>query len=351
MVNEEKTVKSIIRLLALFFLSSGIFAADNILNVYAWPGIFPDFIIQKFEKETGIKVNFSTFDSNEAMYAKLRATKNAGYDLIEPSSYYVDRMRRQNMLEKLDKSKLSNFRNLNPEFLNQPYDPKSEYSAPFIWGITGIFINTDYYAKNSVKRWSDLWDTKYKDQLMFLNDAREVFSVGLRVAGYSDNDNNPEHIKNAYYKLKALMPNIKLFNSDAVISIYIDEDATLGMAWNGDLFKAKKENPKLDFIYPEDGFVIWVDNIAMPKNPPHRENAYKFLNFILRADIAEEIALDNNYPTANLAGQKRLPAEIRNSPIVYPSHEVLRRGQFQQDIGDNALALYEKYWEELKMNG
>ncbi len=332
-------------------IATPVFADDNILNIYAWSGVIPDFIIQRFEKETGIKVNFSTYDSNEAMYAKLRAAKNAGYDLIEPSTYYIDRMRRQGMLEKLDKSKLPNFKNLNPEFLNQSYDPQSDYSIPFIWGVTGIFVNTTYVKKDSIHKWIDLWDKKYEDQLMFLNDSREVFSVALRVLGFSGNDSNPDHIEKAYLKLKDLMPNVKLFNSDAVISIFIDEDAYVGMAWNGDLFKAKKENPALDFIYPEDGFVIWVDNLAMPKDPPHKENALKFLNFILRADIDRDVALDNNYPTANLAAQKLLPKEVRESPIVYPSEEILKRGEFQSDIGDNALAIYEKYWEKLKMGG
>ncbi len=347
MDDEEKTMKQLF-LWLVYLISPTLFAADNIVNVYTWSGVIPDFIIQQFEKETGIKVNFSNYDSNETMYAKLRASKNSGYDIVEPSSYYIDRMRRQNMLEPLDKTKLVNFHNLNPDFLNQAYDPKNQFSTPFIWGVTGIFLNTKF-QQNTITRWSDLWDPKYRDQLMFLNDAREVFSVALRVLGYSMNDSNPEHIKQAFFKLKELMPNIKLFNSDAVISIFIDEDATLGMAWNGDLFKAKKENTHLTFIYPADGFVIWVDNLAIPKNAPHRENAYKFLNFLLRADIAKAIALDNNYPTANLAGQKLLPDNIKNSPTVYPSHTILNRGEFQTDIGDEALALYEKYWEELKM--
>jgi spermidine/putrescine transport system substrate-binding protein len=350
MVYEEKNMKLLWKISLLFLIfSSRLFAAENSVNVYTWSGVIPDFIIQQFEKETGIKVNFSTYDSNETMYAKLRASKNAGYDIIEPSSYYIDRMRKQNMLEPLDKSKLIYYKNLNSDFLNQAYDPQSQFSIPFIWGITGIFTNETAFPKNSIHRWSDLWDPKYKDQLMMLNDSREVFSIALRVLGYSTNDNNPEHIKQAYLKLKELMPNIKLFNSDAVISIFIDGDAMIGMAWNGDLFKAKKENPKLTFTYPADGFVIWVDNFAIPKNAPHRENAYKFLNFLMRADVAKAIALDNNYPTANKAAQKLLPADIRNNPIVYPSHAILKQGEFQTDLGDQALTIYEKYWEELKM--
>jgi spermidine/putrescine transport system substrate-binding protein len=331
-------------------LTAPVAAAENILNLYTWPGVIPDFAIQQFEKETGIKVNFSTYDSNEVMYAKLKADKNSAYDVIEPSSYYIDRMRHQDMLEKLDKTKLNGLKNLNPDFLNQAYDPDTSYSIPFIWGITGIFVNKDYHAVNKIQRWSDLWDKQYADKIMLLDDSREVFSMALRTLGYSVNENNPEHIKQAYLKLKELLPNIKIFNS-APISFLIDEDATVGMVWNGDIFKAKKENPQLEFIYPKDGFVIWVDNFAIPKNAPHPENAYKFLNFMLRADVAKAVALDNNFPTANLAAQKLLPAEIRNNPIVYPKHEILRRGEFQSDIDDAALDQYEKYWERLKMGG
>jgi spermidine/putrescine transport system substrate-binding protein len=334
-----------------FLLASSSFAAENILNVYTWSGVIPEATIQQFEKETGIKVNFSTYDSNEIMYAKLRATKNAGYDIIEPSSYYIDRMRRLNMLEKLDKTKLTHFNNLNPDFLNQIYDPHNDYSLPFIWGITGIFINKDYYNPDKIHKWSDLWGKQFENQLLLLDDSREIFSIAMRVLGYSVNDSNPEHIKQAYLKLKELIPNVKVFNSDAVITMLIDEDTTIGMAWNGDLFKAKKENPKLAFVFPQDGFVIWVDNFAIPTDAPHRENAYKFLNFMLRADVAKAVSLNNNYPTPNLAAKNILPMPIQTNATVYPPSEILRRGEFQTDVNDAALQLYENYWEKLKMGG
>jgi spermidine/putrescine transport system substrate-binding protein len=333
----------------LFFVTNAV-AADNTVNVYTWSGVIPTAAIQQFEKETGIKVNFSTYDSNEIMYAKLRAGKNPGYDVIEPSSYYVDRMRQQNMLETLDKTLLPNFHNLNPSFLNQIFDPNNSYSIPFIWGITGIFLNKDYWAPHSIKRWSDLWESKFAERLMLLDDSREVFGMAMCTLGYSVNDKNPEHIQQAYLKLKEILPNVKLFNS-APISLLIDEDATVGMVWNGDLFKASRENTQLDFVFPQDGFVMWVDSFAIPKNPPHRENAYKFLNFMLRADVAKSVALDNSFPTGNLAAQKLLPPEIRNNPTIYPPQSVLRRGEFQKDVGEEALALYEKYWERLKMEG
>ncbi len=327
-----------------------LFAAENIVNVYTWSGVIPDSAIRQFETETGIKVNFSTYDSNEVMYAKLKADKNPSYDVIEPSSYYIDRMRRQDMLAKFNKAELPNFKNINTSFLNQSYDPKSEYSIPFIWGITGIFVNKEYRDPASFQRWADLWNKKYADQIMLLDDSREVFSMALRTLGYSVNDENPEHIKQAYLKLKELLPNIKIFNS-APISILVDEDANVGMVWNGDVFRAKKENPHVDFIFPKDGFVVWVDNFAIPKNAPHAANAHKFLNFMMRADVAKAVAIDNSFPTANLAAQKLLPADVRDSKTVYPSPDVMRRGEFQTDISDDALSLYEKYWERLKMGG
>ncbi len=337
----------------IFMLSSSLVAhaADRVVNVYAWTGEIPDFVVRQFEKETGIKVNISTYENNEIMYAKLRATKNAGYDIVMPSSYFVDRMRRQDMLEKLDKSKLTNLANLNPQFFRTAYDPQGEYNVPHIWGITGIFVNSSYFDPNSIKKWSDFWDERFYNQFMLLDDTREIFSMALLSLGYSPNDANPDHIKAAFLKLKELMKNVKVFSTDTVVSIMIDEDATVGMAWNGDTFKALQENPKIQFIYPKDGFVIWVDNFAIPKNAPHKDNAYEFLNFILRPDIGKQIALTTGFPTANLAAQKLLPPQIRNNPTAYPSQDILKHGQFQTDLGEDTLALYEKYWEELKMSG
>lgn len=336
-------------LLFLLLLPLPVFAANKVVNIYAWANEIPDFVVRLFERETKIKVNLSTYENNEIMYAKLRSSKNAGYDIVMPSSYFVDRMQRQHMLLKLDLTKLSHWANLNPQFIHPTYDPKSEYSVPFIWGVTGIFYNSNYFSSTDIKKWADLWDQRFYNKLMLLNDTREVFSMALLALGYSANDSHPAHIKAAYLKLKELMPNVKVFSTETVVSNIIDEDATVGMAWNGDTFKASQENKKINYIFPEDGFVIWVDNLSIPIHSPHKDNAYAFINFLLRDDIAKEIALYTGFPIANLAAQKQLPEEIRNNPVIYPSPEVLRRGEFQIDLSDNTLSLYEKYWEELKM--
>lgn len=345
----QRWIPIILGMAVVTILSLPLFAAEHVVNIYGWSNEIPPASIHEFEEETGIKVNISTYENNEVMYSKLRANKASGYDLIMPSSYFVDRMRRQNMLEKIDKSKLPNWKNINPDLLNPAYDPNSQYSMPFIWGVTGMIINTQYHPAGSIVKWADLWRPEYKNQLLMLDDTREMFSMALLSLGYSANDQDPEHIKQAFEHLQALMQNVRVFASDAVASILIDDDATIGMAWNGDAYKASTENNNIQFVYPKEGFVIWVDTFAMPTNAPHKAEAYAFLNFILRPTSGKAVAEYTTFPVANVEGQKLLPAATRNNPTIYPPKSVLKHGTFQTDLRDDTLALYEQYWEKLKM--
>ncbi len=335
--------------LCLLLCASVTYASQGVLNVYIWGGEVPDSVIQQFEKETGIKVNYSTYDNNETLYAKLKATKRSGYDIIEPSSYYVDRMRREGMLQVIDRQKLSNYKNLDPSLLNQAYDPTGEYDIPLVWGTTGLFINTKFFSNTTLDQWNQLWNPMYKNKVLLLDDPREVFSMALISLGYSASDSDPQHIKEAYLKLKKLMPNVRLFSSDAVPSLVADDDATVGMIWNGDLHNAREDNPNLKFVYPTEGFGIWVDCFAIPKDAPHLDNAYRFLNFMMRGDVAVQSTLQNNYAVANLAARQLLPKALANDPVIFPSAETLKHGEFQMDVSDEALALYNYYWTLLKI--
>lgn len=324
-------------------------AQDNIVNVYAWTGEIPDSIIHQFEKETGIKVNFSTYENNEVMYAKIKAIKNTGYDVIMPSSYFVDRMQRQGLLHKLDHTELPNWQHINGQFRKPAYDKNEQFSVPYIWGVTGIFYNDQFYTKNDAIAWKKLWDKKLHNQLMLLDDSREVFSMALIASGYSANDKDLSHIKIAFEKLVALLPNVKVFSTETVVSIMIDEDARIGMSWNGDAYKASLENPHVKFVFPEEGFVIWVDNFAIPQNAPHLKAAYAFINYMMRPEIAKEVALQTRFPIANKSAQQLLPKALRDNTVVFPTEETLKRGQFQTDLGETVLAEYDQYWTSLKM--
>ena len=323
-------------------------SASKTVNVYAWGGIIPRKIIQQFERETGIRVNFSTYDSNETMYAKLRASRQSIYDVILPSSYFVERMKKQGMLTKIDHSKLKNIKNIDTLFTQNEYDKNNHYSIPLIWGATGIFYNQNN-VKQAPVSWKQLWDTQWKEQLLLLDDSREIFAIGLMSLGYQPNDTNPSHIRQAFEHLVALTPNIKLFASDSIQAIIIDEDAMIGSVWNGDAYKARMEAPKVRFVYPQDGFVIWVDCLAIPNHPPHPEEAYQFINFLLSPKIAAAIATIEGHAIANAAGKNLLPPSIRNDETVYPSNQVLAKGYFQRDVGEEVLVLYNQYWEQLKL--
>lgn len=328
------------------------FAENNVLNVYTWAQELSEEIIQQFEKETGIKVNYSTYDSNEILYAKLKASQTAQYDLIEPSGYYVTRMAREGMIEKIDLSALSNYKNLNENFMHPEYDPTGEYSIPWVWGLTGIFVNRQHYPadKNKIENWSDLWSEVYRGALLLLDDPREVFNIGLLTLGYSPNDQNLSDLEKAYKKLVTLLPNVKIYNNTSVVSMIIDEDVNIGMAWNADVYRASLENPAVEFIYPKDGYVMWVDAFAIPKGAPHRENAYKFLNFILQGKMAALQVKSSYYPTANREAMAHLPSELTNNKIVFPDEAIIKKGHFQTDVNDSALEAISKYWQLLKIH-
>lgn len=337
----------------LLFSFSQALLAQELVNVYAWGGEIPQSLIQKFEKETQIKVNFSTYDSNETLYAKLKASRNQNsYDVIIPSAYFVERMKKQGLLEALDHQQLSNLKNIDPFFLNNSYDPQNQFSLPLIWGATGIFFNSRASTSKPAllpKSWRDLWTPQWQKQLMLLDDSREIFAIGLMSLGYSPNDANPLHIKAAYEHLLALIPNIKLFASDSIQAIMIDEDANAGVAWNGDVLKAQAENPNIHFVFPSEGFVIWVDCLAIPKNPPHPKTAYQFINFLLRPDSGAEIALQEGHAITNQQAKQILPEQITKNPLTYPPQKILAHGYFQRDVGEEALALYNLYWQKFKL--
>lgn len=336
--------------LLLCFISLASVAKEKVINFFSYSNYLPESIIKKFEKETGIRVNYSVFDDNSSMYAKLRSNPNIGYDVITPSSYYIQRMVKTGLLQPLDKSKIQNFQYLKPQLINQPFDPNNQYSVPYLWGTTGIAVNKKYINPSAVKNWSDLWQPQYRNQIMLLNDYREVFSMALLLLNQSINDTNPADIKSAYQQLVKILPNVRLFNSTGIQMILADEDVYIGMMWSGDFLQAQKYNDNLVYIFPQEGFSIWIDNLVIPQNAPHLEEAYQFINFITRPEIAAEISQQLGYSTPNEAAMKLMPESLRRNEAYNPSAETLKRGHVQEDIQD-AETVYEKYWELLLIGG
>lgn len=335
------------KLLLLAALALGLMAADKELVVYNWSEYMPESVIKGFEKESGIKVKYSTYDSNEAMYAKIKTAGSDNYDVLVPSTYFVNKMAKEGLLAKLDKSKLSNYANLDSKLMGKPYDPKNDYSIPYLWGTTGISYNAKKLGEGSVKAWNDLWKKEYAGKLLLTDDLREVFGMALKTLGYSANSSDPKEIKAAYEKLKLLMPNVKVFNSESPKQVYMNEEVMVGMNFNGENYMANEEMPELRYVYPKEGILVWVDSLVIPKNAKHIDAAHQFINYLLRPDVAKVISEEIGYPTPNSAALKLLDKNVRTNRVIYPTEKDLENSEFQIDVGA-ALKLYEKYWEELK---
>jgi spermidine/putrescine transport system substrate-binding protein len=326
-------------------------ATSPVLNVYSWSGYLPGGILRQFTQETGIRVNYSTYDSNEALYTKLKASPQSHrYDVIMPSSYTVHRMIQEKMLAPLDKERLSHLKYLDASLLNKAYDPNNTYSIPYLFSSTGIVVNSKYHDSSTLNRWQALWDTRFKGKLLLLDDMRELFSIALLALGYSPNTQDPDQIEKAYLKLRELLNNARVLSTESVASLYLDEDLTVGMGWNGDMYHVLPFNKDLKFMYPKEGYILSIDSLSIPQGAQHIDEAYTFINFLLRPDVAAKISRATGYAIANSKARAYLPKAMQSNPIMYPDKTTLERGIIQLSAG-NQTPVYEKYWELLKIEG
>ena len=202
-------MKKVLVSFLLFFLPLGAFAAGKEVYVFNWSQYIDPEVLELFQKETGIAVKYSTFESNEAMFAKLKILKKDGYDVAFPSTYFVERMSRLGMLKPLDHAKLPNMKNLNQDLLNKPYDPNNVYSIPYLWGSSAIGVNAKVVDPASITSWNDLWNPAYKGKVLLMDDVRDVFAMSLRSLGYSGNETDPA----ASSEVTEGHPGVKVFNS------------------------------------------------------------------------------------------------------------------------------------------
>ncbi|MBE1425812.1 spermidine/putrescine transport system substrate-binding protein [Desulfomicrobium macestii] len=340
-------MKRLVLTVLCLMLATQVLAASKELYVYNWSEYMPDSVLEDFTKETGVKVIMSTYDSNEALYAKIRMVEAKGYDIIVPSTDFVARMHKEGLLMKLDKSKLSNLGNLNPKLMNQSFDPDNNYSVPYMWGSTAIAVNTKDPAAASVTSFADLWKPELAGKILLPNDMRGVLGMGLKRLGYSLNETDPAKVAEACELLQPLMSSVRVFDSDSPKQAMLNNEVQAAVLWNGEAYIATGENPDIRYIYPTEGYSLWIDNLCIPKNAGNADNAHLFIDYLLRPEVAAFICQEMGYSTPNLAAQAILPEDVRGNAIVYPGAEDMARGEFETDLGP-AVKAYEECWMRLK---
>ena len=313
------------------------------LNVFNWAEYLPPKIIKEFEEETGIKVNYGTYSSNEEMYAKLTTGKNQ-YDLAVASLYFIDILIQEDLLEEIDKESVPNIKNIDETFLGNEIDPNDDYSVPYLWGEELIVINTDL-VKTEVTSFADLLDPEFENSLVILDDNRTMIGAALEVLGYSSNTEEENEIEEAGEWLKKLKPNIRIYESDNAKAHLVSGEVKGGIVYGAEANLAIRENPALVKIYPDEYLSLWQDNFVIPKGAKNKENAQKFIDFILRPEVSKEIVLDYPYANPNVEAVKLLPEDIQKE-IEIPAEEI-ERGIHAVDVGE-ATVIYDRVWSELK---
>jgi spermidine/putrescine-binding protein len=315
------------------------------VNLYVWSNYIPETVLDDFQRATGIKLNFDTFESNEALLEKIQSGL-ADYDVIVPSDYMVGILRAQKLLSKLDRGRVPNLRNIGPRFLNARYDPGNVYSVPFLWSTSGIGYNRARITK-PVDSWSTLWDPEYVGRASMLDDARECFSVALKWKGLSLNTIDDAALQAAAALLTQQKPLLKAYNSSNYDMMLLDGDVWVAHAWSGDMARAATQNPDLAYVVPKEGGALAVENLAIPVNARHVEEAHVLINWLLDAQVGAAITNRSRYPNTNEAAKAHILPEILNDPVVYPDPQTLARCELIEDLG-SANQLLDRYWTEIK---
>jgi len=318
------------------------------ITVFNWFDYIDPAVIEMFEKETGISVNYANFTTNEEMYTKLEAGAGS-YDVLFPSEYMIERMIANDLLAELDLSKIPNYANVMESLKNPSYDPGNKYSVPYMWGTLGILYNTEM-VDGEITSWDALFDEANAGNVIMMNSMRDTIGIGLKHLGYSLNTRSEEEINAAM----ELLVNQK---KDKIVSGYLlDEskdkmvgnEAAIAVVYSGDAQYAIEKNDKLDYAVPEEGSNIWVDGMCIPKSSKNQDAAMQFINFLCREDIAKMNFEYIYYCSPIQAVVDGLSEEDAAMDTINPSEEITSRCEYFNDVSD-CMSLYENAWMEIRL--
>jgi len=326
----------------------------TVLNVFNWGEYLSDGsegsldVNAAFTKLTGIVVHYTTYESNEAMYAKLKSG-GVPYDIIIPSDYMIERLANEKLLETVDTEKLSNYKYIDEKYKNLYFDPSNSLSVPYCVGMVGLIYNKTI-VKPTPNSWSVMWDEQYKNQILTFNNPRDAFAISQFMLGQDLNTTSCTEWENAAQKLKEQKKLLQSYVMDEVFQKMEDGEAAIAPYYAGDFLLMQENNPDLGFVYPKEGTNIFVDSLCIPKGCQNYEAAMMYINFLLDPEIALETAEYIKYATPHTAVLKNPEYSLKENEYLYPDDKNYPKVQYFHDMDKSTRSFYEKLWEEVKLS-
>ena len=350
--------------LALCLLFSGCSKTDTpaqssgktTINVYNWGQYISDGtdgyidVNAEFTKETGIEVNYITFDSNETMYTKLK-TGGSAYDVIVPSDYMIARLISENMLLPLDYDNIPNAKYIMPAYRGMAHDPQDAYSIPYTWGCTGIIYNTKYVDEADAASWDILWNEKYSGKILMFDNPRDAFGVAEFRLGYSVNTTSEQELQACADLLKQQKPLVQAYVMDQIYQSMEHEEAWIGVYYAGDFIQMQGENEDLAFSFPKEGFNLFVDALCIPTCCQNKAAAEAYINFLCRPDICGQNMDYLGYSVPIEGATDYMDPEMTANPVAYPDEAILARGQAYLNLPAKTSQKMDSLWREVKTGG
>lgn len=315
------------------------------LNVLNWGDYIDTKLLRQFEKETGIKVKYTTMTSNEEMMVKLSSADNI-YDLCFPSDYVIEKLIEQDLLREINKDNIPNMKNIDPRFLDLDFDRGNVYSVPYMWGTVGILYNTTK-VNEDVTSWEILWDDAYAGQILMYDSMRDTIGITLVMLGYDINTRSSEEVKAAQAALIAQKPLVRAYLTDDIKMEMINGNAALAVVYSGDAMACMAENEDLAFAVPQEGSNVWFDNVIIPKTAKNITAAEMFINFLCDAQVAATNSEYIGYSTPNAAALELMGSDYVDDPTYNPSQEVLDRCAIFRDLGQ-FIEVFSDAWTKVK---
>ena len=349
----------LVSMVAAFSLLGGTSAAKEeavTINVYNWGQYISDGtdgyidVNKAFTEETGIQVNYITFDSNETMYTKLK-TGGASYDVIIPSDYMIGRLISEGMLLPLNYDNIPNAKLILPAYRGMAHDPEDKYSVPYTWGGTGIIYNTKYVDEADVGSWDLLWNEKYKGKILMFDNPRDAFGVAEFRLGYDVNTTDPQQLQACADLLMQQKPLVQDYVMDQIYDKMEHEEAWIGVYYAGDFIMMQEENEDLAFCYPKEGFNLFVDAMCIPTCCQNKEAAEAYINFLCRPDICGENLEYLGYSVPIDGATDYMDPEAASNPVAYPDEETLARGKAFLNLPAETSQLMDSLWLKVKTSG